>query len=185
MSAAPLSRGIIAAFVSIALGLCMLLTGCAHYRLGTEGSLTFHRLYIEPVENDAGIAQATALVSTQIREAFIRDGRVTLVANPGDAEAVLQINLARYDRNAASARPDDTGLARKFEITLTAHCTLRDTRSGKLLFEKRPVASARQVFTTPSPSARTSDQIQAEYNTLPLLASSLADRVAHTVLDVW
>jgi hypothetical protein len=169
------------AFVTAALSFI----GCSHYQLGTEGRLTFSRLYLEPVQNDVALPQVTALFSGQLREAFLRDSRVVLVNSPEEAEAILTVSLRNLDRRVATVRADDTGLARKFELTLQAVCTLRDTRSGSVLFEARPVDAMRQVFATATPSQRESDQLQAEYNAMPHLAKSLADRVAHTVLDVW
>jgi hypothetical protein len=161
------------------------LSGCSHYQLGTEGKLTFTRLYIAPVENKAALPQATAIFSTQLRDAFLRDSRVVLVNSPTEADVTLTVSLSRLSRAVATARPDDTGLARKFEITIHTVCTLRDNRTGTNLFENRPVDAMRQLFTTPSPAVSESDQLQAEYNLMPHLAQALADRVAHTVLDVW
>jgi hypothetical protein len=159
--------------------------GCAHYQLGTEGKLSFHTLYITPVENKAKLPQSVAVVSTQIREAFIHDGRVTVVDSPADADATLTVSLSKYGRDVTSARPDDTGLARKFDLNLTAVCTLRDNRTGKTLFEKREIAVDQEIFTTATPQQKDSNQLQAEYQALPLLAASLAQKVAHTTLDVW
>lgn len=160
-------------------------TGCSHYQLGTEGKLTFTRLYIAPVENTAALPQAAAVFSTQLRDAFLRDGRIVIVNSPEEAEATLTVSLNQLTRNVATSRADDTGLARKFELTIHSICTLRDERTNTVLFEKRPVSVMRQAFTTPTPTATESDQLQAEYNLMPLLAQALADRVAHTVLDVW
>jgi len=172
-----------APFVALAgLGLY---TSCAHYQLGTEGKLSFHTLYITPVENKAKLPQSVAVVSTQIREAFLHDGRVTVVDSPSEADATLTVSLSKYGRDVTSARPDDTGLARKFDLNLTAICTLRDNRSGKTLFEKREIMVDQQIFTTATPQQKDSNQLQAEYQALPLLASSLAQKVAHTTLDVW
>jgi len=159
--------------------------GCAHYQLGTEGKLSFQTLYIAPVENKAKLPQAVAVVSTQIREAFIHDGRVTVVDSPTDADATLTVSLSNYGRDVTSSRPDDTGLARKFNLNLTALCTLRDNRNSAILFEKRAVSVEQQIFATATPHQTDSDQLQAEYQALPLLASSLGQKVAHTTLDVW
>ncbi len=174
---------IFAGFAATALLLCA--TACSHYRLGTGGRLSFNSLYIAPVENPAGLPQASALFATQLREVFLRDGRVTVVNNPASADATLTVSLTRLERNMTSARPYDTGLARKSDLSLTTHCTLRDNRAGRLLLDRRPVTATRQVFATPSPGAAQSDQLQAEYNTMPLLANALAESVAHAVLDVW
>ncbi len=164
--------------LTFAVVFALLITACAHYRLGTGGQLAFTTLYIEPVENKALLPESTALVSTQLREAILRDGRVTLVNDPAQADAVLHVTLTNYSRAQTAARSDDTGLARKFQLTLLAVCTLRDNHTSRLLFENRPVSAVKEAYTD-------SGQLQSEYNTLPLLAASLADSVAHAVLDVW
>jgi hypothetical protein len=171
----------------------LLAPSCAHYQLGTSGKLGFQTIYVDQVQNTANLPQATALFATQIREALLRDGRVTLATSPESADVVLHVDLNNYARRVATVRRSDTGLARSFDIELQALCTLKDNRSGKNLFEKRPIAATREVFTSDSNVERgasgepifVSRQLQAEYQTLPLLASALADRVSHAVLDVW
>lgn len=173
--------------LAVALVLCggAFFSACSHYKLGSGGTLPFRTLYIAPVENAANIPQGAALFSAQLRETFVRDGRLRIVNSPDAAEATLTVTLERYTRNMTTSRGDDSGLARKFDLTVAAVCTLQATGSGKAYFEKRPVTSTRQIFATPSPDSRESDQLQAEYNTMPLLAASLASGVSHAVLDVW
>jgi hypothetical protein len=159
---------------------CLLvgLAGCSHYQLGTEGKPAFATLYVEPVANKTLLPQAQAIVSTQIRDAFLKDDRVTLVNSPADADATLSVTINDYRRDVTAAREDDTGLARKFSLTLGTVCTLRDNRNGRQLFEKRAVVVHRDVFTD-------SGQLQSEYQMLPLLAEALAAKLRGTVLDVW
>jgi hypothetical protein len=167
--------------------------GCANYQLGTTGKLTFSTLYVEPVKDSANIPQASALFSTQLRQTLLQDGRVQLVSSPQGADATLSVDLRNYDREFATARREDTGLARSFDINVVAVCSLRDNRTGKMLFERRSVEASREIFTSDAPTEHNaagqpifvSRQLQAEYQTLPLLAQSLADRVSHAVLDVW
>jgi len=154
------------------------LAGCAHYQLGTDGQLAFSTLYVAPVANKTLLPQAEAIVSTQLRQAFIRDARLVLVNSAAEAEATLSVAINDYHREMTAAREDDTGLARKFALTLGTTCTLRNNRSGKVLFADRAVAVKRDAFTD-------SGQLQSEYQTLPLLAEALAQKIAHTVLDVW
>jgi hypothetical protein len=177
----------------LVLALAFVGVSCTSYRLGTGAELAFQTLYLAPVENAASVPQATAPITAELRQAFLRDGRVTLVADPSEADAVLDVRLVRYGRNVATVRPDDTGLARKFDVVLQAECTLRDRRSGRVWFERRPVVASRQVFATlgrpdierDGRSLVASDQIQAEYQNLPQLASALAERVTHATLDTW
>ena len=156
----------------------LLFAGCSHYQLGTGAKLAFQTLYIEPVANKTTLPQAREIVSTQLREAFARDGRVSLANSPEAADATLRVVLTDYHRDIATPREGDTGLARKFNLTLGVTCTLRDNRAGKNLFEHRPVSAQREAFTD-------SGQLQSEYQTLPLLAQTLADRITHAALDVW
>jgi Lipopolysaccharide-assembly len=153
-------------------------TGCSHYQLGTGGKPAFTTLYLEPVANQTILPQAQAVISAQLRERFARDGRVTLVNSPAEADASLKVVILGYTREVATVREGDTGLARKFRLTLGASCTLRDNRAGKILFQNRPVNTHRDAFTD-------GGQLQSEYQTLPLLAEALAEKIAHATLDVW
>lgn len=160
------------------LGLSLLLSSCSNYQLGTGTKLKFSTLFIAPVLSKAVIPQAQVVVTTQLREAFIRDGRVTLVDSAEAADAVLRVSLIGYDRTAAVSRADDTGLARRFDLTLRAQGTLTDNRNKKTYFAERPLRATRGVFTD-------SGLVPAEYETMPLLAEQLAGETVHAVLDVW
>jgi outer membrane lipopolysaccharide assembly protein LptE/RlpB len=156
----------------------LLLSGCANYRLGTGGQVSFRTLYVAPVVNESNAPQTVAIVSTQLREAFLHDSRVILVNTPEEADATLTVHLLKYSREGQTRQTVDTGLIRKFDITLNAEATLRDNRNNKLLFDKRKVQATRQVFVD-------SGQLQAEYQNIPLLAETLAKNVLSASLDVW
>jgi len=170
-----------------ALAALVSLAGCSHYELGTEGRLAFTTLYVAPVQNRTMLPQAQAAISTQLRADLIRDGRVQLVNSAAGADATLTVVITDYHRDVAAQREQDTGLASKFVETVGSACTLRDNRSGRALFENRLVSIQRAVFTdNGNPHSLTiGDQQQSEYNTIPLVAEALANRIAHTVLDVW
>ena len=171
-----LARFLPVALVAATVGL---LPGCASYRLGTPAPATISSIYIAPARNDAGLTQATALVTAALREAFARDNRLTLASSAAGADATLTVTLRDYGRTATTVRPGDTGLARKFALTVRATATLEPSTSGDpALFTDRPLAVTRQIFTDDG-------QNPAEYQALPLLAEQLADRALHAVLDVW
>jgi len=162
-------------------------SGCGHYVLGTQGRLAFSTLYVEPVENRVFLPQAQAIITTQLRDAFEKDGRVVLVDSPEAADASLTVIITDYHREVAAVRETDTGLASKFNLTLGVVCALTNNHAHRAYFENRPITATREAFTdngVPASSA-VGNQLQAEYNTVPLLAQQLADKIAHTVLDVW
>ncbi len=167
----------------------LLAQGCWHYKLGAGPAPTFSTLFIEPPKNKTTLAQSRELVSTMLREAFIKDGRVQLVDSRADADATLEVTLVKYRRENSANREDDNGLARKFTLKLDATCSLKDNRSGRLLFDGRTIEVQREAFTDNGlglvPFGTSNDQLQSEYNTLPFLAELLADKVTHAVLDVW
>lgn len=152
--------------------------GCSHYQLGTTGRLSFTTLYVAPVANRTLLPQAQAIVTTQLRLALERDGRVTLVNDPASADATLTVVIRDYHRDIRAVREDDTGLARKFALVLGTDCSLHDNRGARDLFANRRVSVTRDAFTD-------GGQLQAEYQALPLLAEALAQKISHTVLDVW
>lgn len=163
---------------ALVLGAVLCLGGCSHYQLGTGSEPAFRTLYVEPVANKTLLPQSRALLSTQLREAFARDGRVALATSAAGADATLTVVINDYHRDIATGREDDTGLARKFNLTLGVTCTLRDNRAQKNLFENRVVATQREAFTD-------GGQLQSEYQALPLLAELLAKKVVHAALDTW
>jgi hypothetical protein len=160
------------------LGLGLLLAGCSHYQLGTGTSAKFTTLFIAPVASTALIPQAQSVVTTQIRDAFLKDGRVRLVNSAAEADAVLTLTLVRYERTLAVSLPTDTGLGRRFDITLEARATLSDQRGSAVYFTDRPLVAKRGAFAD-------SGSVPAEYQLLPLLAEQLAGEAVHAALDVW
>ena len=165
--------------VLAAIGLLLTLAlggpGCSNYRLGTGSRPAFATLQVEPVANRTALPQTEALFSARLREAFIRDGRVQLATS---GAAVLAVTLTDFRREVAAVREGDTGLARKFNLTLTATATLRDAAGGRLIWDRRTFTVTREAFTD-------GGQLQSEHQALPLLAEALAQRVSQAALDSW
>jgi hypothetical protein len=174
---------------SLLLASAFLAQGCSHYHMGAGPAPKFATLFVAPSANKTTIAQSEATVSTLLREAFIRDGRVQVVNDAGDADATLTVTLVSYKRDNAANREDDNGLARKFTLRLRAEMSLRDNRTGEFLFKGRTVEVQREAFVDNGlgnvPFGTSNNQLESEYNTFPLLADLLAAKATHAVLDVW
>jgi len=167
--------------------ICLLTTSCSHYTLGTEGKLSFTSIYIEPVANKSSLPQAQEIISEKLRSVFEKDGRVTLVNSPQAADVTLTVILRNFRRDVSAVRETDTGLASKFTLTLESVCALSDNRTHSVLFQNRLVSVEASSFTDKGIPAIVGpgNQQQSEYNTVPVLAQELADKVSHVVLDVW
>ncbi len=165
---------VLLSLAAVALGL----VSCANYHLGTGAEPSFQTLHVTIVKSDVLLPQAVALVTTQVRETFIKDGRVRLVDSAAEADAELTLTLEEYRREQTVARADDTGLARRYDLILQARASLLDRREKKIVFANQPLTVTRGVFTD-------SGQLPSEYQTLPLLAEQLAERALHATLDTW
>ncbi len=169
-----------------------LLSGCASYQLGSSSEIPFETLYIQPATNDSFAPQAQPIVSSQLRSAFIRDGRIQLVTKAEDADAVLSVNLTDYTRSSASRSTRDSERASDFDIRLESKATLFNQRSGDYYFEGRKL-SARTNSYVRNPylegTAGTLEGVdayhQGEREAMPRLARDLARQIADEVLSTW
>ncbi|MEC7487151.1 MAG: hypothetical protein VYE55_02485, partial [Verrucomicrobiota bacterium] len=62
------------------------MAGCQSYQLGDPTQLDFRSIYIKPVTNDSFAPQVQALLSSKIRELFIRDSRTRMVNDQQEAD---------------------------------------------------------------------------------------------------
>ena len=164
-------------------------SGCHSYQLGNPVELPFESIYIKPVSNDSFAPQAQALLSTQIRDAFIRDGRTKLVTSREAADAVLLINLTDYKRYAAARQSEDTTTAASFSLVLAAEVSLFNQNKGDYYFLKRIINESSSAYVdnpyaTPA-VAQTQDFLQMEYQAMPRLTHDLSRRIADEVLNTW
>ncbi|MEN8663107.1 MAG: LPS assembly lipoprotein LptE [Lentimonas sp.] len=163
-------------------------SGCASYQLGTHGSLPFESIYIRPAVNESFAPQSQAMISAQIREAFIRDGRVKVLSKESEADAVLEVTLTEHERQAGARLRTDTESARTFRLELSAEISLFNVNSGDFYFEGRQLRQNTSVYAD-NPYATTATQaqgyIQAEYNAMTRIARGIARKIADEVLSPW
>ena len=175
--------------VVLALFTSTFISGCNSYQLGNPAELPFESIYIKPVSNDSFAPQAQALLSTHIRDAFIRDGRIKLVTSRKAADAVLLVNLYEYKRYAAARQSEDTITAASFSLVLAAEVSLLNQNKGDYYFLKRTISESSSTYAdnpyaTPA-AAQTQDFLQMEYQAMPRLTHDLSRRIADEVLNTW
>ena len=165
------------------------ISGCNSYQLGNPVELPFESIYIKPVSNDSFAPQAQAMLSTQIRDAFIRDGRTKLVTSREAADAVLLINLIEYNRRAAARQSDDTTTAASFSLVLTAEVSLFNQNKGDYYFQERIINESSSAYVdnpyATSEVAQTQNFLQMEYQAMPRLTYDLSRLIADEVLNTW
>ncbi len=154
-----------------------LLSACSHYYLGRSTPLPFDSLAIVPVKSQCFAPQLQALINDQLVHSFVSDGTVSIL--PEDkAEATLHITLSEFEQLLSSTREADTGLARSYDVTLVADCTLVDNKTQTPLFEHCKVSSTLNLQVE-------SSFVDVQYQAMPALAKTLAQKIRDRVLDNW
>lgn len=163
-----------------------LFTGCASYKLGSSAEIPFKSIYIKPTTNHSFAPQAQPIVSAQIRETFIHDGRVKLVSKEEEADAVLYVDLTKYDRSAAARNSNDTEIANDFDIRLTADIALYDQQTGAYLIQKRSIqADTHAYIGNPYTDGEIISFQQSERQAMAQLARDIARKITDEVLSPW
>lgn len=154
----------------------LLIFGCAHYQAGDGSTIPFSSIQINPVINQSLAPQANQVLNHDLREAFIQSGKLTLVGSGADTE--LTVTITHYGRETIATNSRDTGLARKYTLSLTASCELRSSGEATPYFSERELTVETEIFLD-------SGQTRAETHAIPLLSKKLANAISNEVLQVW
>ncbi len=153
---------------------------CANYRLaGTGRPLPFDSICVPPVKNISYAPQVAALLSNAVINELSRVPNLS-VENADEADAVLEIKIVDYIRRTVATQGRDTELAAASSLELIASCTLKNLKTGEVIFSDRKVRARNVVYTLDS-----NDQIGEEYQNMPILARELAVRIKDTVIGIW
>ncbi len=171
--------------VSVAL-LTGLLSGCKSYHLGSPSEVPFESIYLKPVSNQSYAPQAQPIISAMLRENFIRDARVKVVAKEETADAVLLVTLANYGRNSTARRAQDTAIADVFDVQLAAKVSLLDQKNENYLFENRPITVTTNAYTSNPYASDLAVAYQlSERQALEILSRDMAREITNMVLNPW
>ena len=163
-------------------------SGCASYQLGSPAELKFESIYIQPTQNASFAPQAQTVVSTQIRKAFIQDGRIAIVSDPSEADAILEVTLTDYTRTGGARQSNDTIVARSFDINLLAEISLYNQNDGEYYFSKRQLSESSNAYVEnpyTTSNVNTESYIASEYDAMSRIARDIARKITDEVLSPW
>lgn len=154
---------------------CVIGTAGCQYKLGSGSPRVLDSIAVKPVLNDTHVPQFEPLLDGQIREKLLEGGM--RIVPESAADAILQVRVTGYERDLSSVRSDDSGLALSYGLRMKAEVTLT-LANGDLLLDRVPVEIHREAF------VESGAQV-AEYQTLPVIARDLAERIRRRVMDTW
>ncbi len=164
----------------------VLLNACQHYQLGSPAEIPFKSIYITPVSNHSYAPQAQAIVSSMLRENFIQDARVKVVAKKENAEAVLLVDLTEYERSSTARNQQDTTVADSFDVRLSADVSLLNQKAGTYFFRNRSVQATTNAYTrNPYETDSTIAYQLSERQAMEQIAREIARKVSNEILNPW
>ncbi|MDD5556827.1 MAG: LptE family protein [bacterium] len=151
------------------------LCGCG-YRLGSVNpDDPIKTIYIPQVKNRTTEPALEARATSRIVTAFQVDGTY-MVVNEEDADAILDVTLATYNRSAL--RFDKNDITREYRLTIGAEVILRDAKTRKVLWSSKRVEGERAFFVTVTLP-------QSERIAVPLVLDDLATHIVERVTERW
>ena len=166
-------------FVKAALAslVCLLLIGCAGYKLGPTNGLPAGsrsvqvNIFQNKVLEEPRLSEA---VTSALRKQLQQDGTFTLdTHNEGDV--IVNGTIMKYDRAGLSFQPQDILTPRDYRLTMWAMVDARERATGKVLWNRRV-----RGHTTVRVG---NDLTTAERQSIPLLAEDLARNITALLAD--
>jgi hypothetical protein len=154
----------------------VLSAGCAGYHLGpVNGAVSGAKsIEIVPFNNQTLQPRLGDAVTQALRERLQTDGTYRL-ATRGPGDVVVTGVIATYRREGVSFLRTDVTTAENYRVGITAHVTVRDRATGRMLLDKNVSGyTLVQVGT---------DLADAERQSLPLLAEDLARNIASLLTE--
>jgi hypothetical protein len=157
--------------------MAVLSAGCAGYHLGpVNGAVAGDKsIEIVPFNNQTLQPRLGDAVTEALRERLQTDGTYRL-ATHGSGDVVVTGVITDYSREGVSFLQTDVTTVQNYRVEITAHITVRDRATSKVLFENKPVHGYTLVQVG-------TDLADAERQSLPLLAEDLARNISELLTE--
>ncbi len=159
--------------------------GCAGYTVGPikpKPMKKVCRICVKNFKNDTLEPRVSALLANAVIRMMQQDGTYE-ITDEAHADAILDGKLEQIQRHPARSLRGDVQQTREYLLTLRAHYTVTQTKTGVLL-DNRNINSSTSFFVS-SPNLLTADSNQDERQALPLAAEELATRIVSLVSEGW
>lgn len=159
------------------LGVGMLvLAGCAGYRLGPPSGIVAgdHTIQVMPFGNKTMEPRLPEYVMISLRKNLQQNGGYRLDTHD-DGDLILEGTIVNYQRSILSVQAVDVLTPVNYDILMTAHVTIRERSSGKIIFDKN--VTGRTAVSTGA------DLTSAERQAMPLLTDDLARKAVAMLVD--
>ena len=173
----------VAALAYLILAAMLLATSACGYKTGGKGETlpaTLHTIAIPAFHNVTTKYKLTVMLPQEIGREFVARTRYKIVAEPKDADAVLEGSIMRYYSSPTVYDPA-TSRSSGVQVIVWMTITLKDRATGKELF-KRVNMDVKERYEITGDQQTYLDESDAA---LGRLSRTVARQVVSSVLEAW
>jgi len=156
---------------------CILLTGCASYRITSDVPEELRTIAVPIFENETGFPEVGAITTQHTLREFQREGTMKIKSLESASLKLLgtvragEMTPVRFDRSYGSR-------ASEYRYTLVAEITLVERSTGRLLLDAIQVSGTTTFLTY-------DDLLTGMQNSYARIANELSRAIVDTVLSTW
>jgi len=160
--------------------LCLLLPGCAGYKLGSvqphfmEG---IHTIAVPTFRNETLIPRIEVLVADTVIRQIQEDGTYQVASSLDNADAVLEAEITQVLRRPSRSVINDVQATEEFDMTLVIHYKIIRRATGEVIDDKNATGTT-SFFVS-------GDVNQDEIQAIPLAAQSAASHMVTEFGEGW
>ncbi len=155
----------------------LLLSGCMGYQLGGSRPEGIETVQVGPVINKTKESAIELQVTHALRQRLQFDGRMKLVNQAENADAIVEVTLTDYTLTAIAFRDDLKTTAEQYRLRITGVAKLTHTQTGEILSESKTYGEATFFFE--------SDLTTSKRDALPRAAQELAKFMVDDLIERW
>jgi outer membrane lipopolysaccharide assembly protein LptE/RlpB len=155
---------------------CLAVFGCG-YRLGALNNRDHRTVAVPIFQNKSIVPQIHAQITSAVVKRLQTDASPRVVAE-SEADMVLSGEVLEVERTPLRFQRLNQSVAREYRLTVAALISLRDRRTGKMIFENLRITGQTDFFIG-------GDLQSAEAQALALAAENLARKIAARVAEGW
>ncbi|MEM1060429.1 MAG: LPS assembly lipoprotein LptE [Verrucomicrobiota bacterium] len=163
-----------------ALGVLILLSGCAGYRVGSIGGQEVQGLnavYIPMAKNETYTPDVITYVTNETIRAFNNDGTLK-TAQSSKADCELLITVTDIQRSQARTTREDVLTTAEYRLNITAEVTFINRVVGRRVIDNERITGTTTYFVQ-------NDLNEAQRQALPLAAEDLSRNICLRVVEGW
>ncbi len=160
--------------------LCVLLPGCAGYKLGPvqpHFMVGIHTIAVPTFRNETLIPRIEVLVADTVIRQIQEDGTYQVASSLDDADAVLEAEITQVLRRPSRTVINDVQATQEFDMTLVIHYKIIRRATGEVIDDKN--ATGTTTFFV------SGDVNQDEIQAIPLAAQSAAQHMVTEIAEGW